>query len=92
LTRARLFPQSLRPGETLENAEQLVSVSFIEARAVISNEDHRCAVLLDLANFDKDDFPTPGIFDGIRKQVVNTCFTKPASHFTEDNSPMCQSI
>jgi hypothetical protein len=64
----------LGPVKTLEDAEQLVGVSFVEARAIISNENHRRAILLDLANFDKGDFTPPSIFDGIRNQVCEYLF------------------
>jgi hypothetical protein len=37
------------PVETLEDAEQLVRVPFVEARAIISHEDRRRTLLLDLA-------------------------------------------
>ena len=59
----------LGPVKTLEDPEQLVRVSFVKTRAIISNEDHRRAILLDLAGFDNGDFPPTAIFDGIRNQI-----------------------
>src|SRR5882672_657066 len=59
----------LRPMEALEDPEQLVCVSFVEACAVVSNKDHRGILLLHLSNLDDGKFAPPGIFDGVRKQV-----------------------
>ena len=60
--------------ETLEHAEQLACILFVEASAIIPNEDHRHALVLDLADFDDSDFAFAGIFDGIRNQIREHLF------------------
>ncbi len=60
--------------QTLKHAEQFVGVPFVEAGAIITDEDHRRALLLNLPHLDASNFAPLCIFDGIRKQIYEYLF------------------
>src|SRR5882724_5653599 len=55
--------------EALENGEQLARVLFVEACAIVANENHGSAVFFDLTDFDDGEFATAAVLEGIRDQI-----------------------
>src|SRR6266704_6040167 len=55
--------------EPLEDAKQLVGITWIEADAVIANEDDVFGLAGAAAELDARDFPRAGIFNGVADQV-----------------------
>ena len=59
----------LGPMQTLEDAEEFVSVAHVEANAVVLDEIDVSAVVALAADFDDGRFALAGVLEGVGKQI-----------------------
>src|SRR2546425_9634149 len=67
-THARSF-EFVGAVEPLKHAKQLMRVFFVEAGAVVANEDNGDSVFTGLADLDDGAFHAAGVFHGVGQQV-----------------------